>query len=174
MVRGNCFRAIPCSQSRDDRARQTEPSSGSEHTRIANSCSAMFAFEFPPPREGRSCPKVVSPGRGEGGTPRPPFSNKMEFPSAHNSAYSDPPTSFLHGSLLRPCYAEQKRIPPLEGAEFSFEQDARARSNRHLRIERSFAALFRGNRAGKSRDRGKEKRCTYADFCPIYFIHCIR
>lgn len=38
--------------------RRTDTRSGSEHTRIANSCSAMFASEFPPPRGG----SIVSQG----------------------------------------------------------------------------------------------------------------
>lgn len=38
--------------------RRTDTRSGSKHTRIANSCSAMFASEFPPPRGG----SIVSQG----------------------------------------------------------------------------------------------------------------
>lgn len=45
-------------------------------------------------------PRWYPPGRGEGGTWRPPSSNKMEFSRAFNSAYRGPPTSFPAGSPL--------------------------------------------------------------------------
>lgn len=66
--------AADSTEPRDERIREAAASTRVSRTPVRQ-CSRPSSLHL---EEGRSCPKVVPPGRGEGGTPRPPSSNKME------------------------------------------------------------------------------------------------
>lgn len=177
--------AADSTEPRDERIREAAASTRVSRTPVRQ-CSRPSSLHL---EEGRSCPKVVPPGRGEGGTPRPPSSNKMEvfsrfqlrlpwsthvvFPLLWSTSHCTKPS--LSFSLSLPFFLVLASLEFFVFFSVHRERSNTVTENREVSLLflNLFFCKFRWPTVedrGSSEDECRKQFWTYVDFFSIYYF----